>query len=202
LNPAQRRWATIERELYAASWGCEKLRCFLYAVQFLLFTDHKPPVGLFKKQGELPNTRIQQMMLAVAEYNFEVRYLPGVRNIIADYGSRQIDTTEWDKVEIDDSEGLHELMVLDQPQFEHAMYDPLYFHQSNMSSQDEEILSKLNLFDTLEIHDSLVILLHQGKLKIWLPFNSRRAFFWDRHSHLHEGSTKFLLYLRKQNILW
>jgi hypothetical protein len=93
LNSAQRNWAIIERELFAVAWGCKKLRCFLYGVHFVVYTDHKPLVGLFNKQGQVPNTRIQQiqqMLLTAAEYNFEIQYVPGVRNIIADYGSRQI----------------------------------------------------------------------------------------------------------------
>jgi hypothetical protein len=51
------------------------------------------------------------MLLSAAEYDFELQYLPGVRNIIADYGTRQIDLSEWDKPREDDPEGLHDLMI-------------------------------------------------------------------------------------------
>jgi hypothetical protein len=53
------------------------------------------------------------MLLSMAEYDFEPKFQPGVRNILADYGTRQIDVSEWDKPAEDDPEGIHELLVLE-----------------------------------------------------------------------------------------
>ena len=97
LNPAQRRWSTIERELYAISWGLKKLRFYLHGVHFEIFTDHKPLLGLMGKDTEPPNNRIATMLLSISEYTFQLSYLPGSRNIIADFGTRNLETTEWDK---------------------------------------------------------------------------------------------------------
>ena len=97
LNPAQRRWSTIERELYAISWGLKKLRFYLHGVHFEIFTDHKPLLGLMGKDTEPPNNRIATMLLSISEYTFQLSHLPGSRNIIADFGTRNLETTEWDK---------------------------------------------------------------------------------------------------------
>ena len=70
LNPAQRRWSTIERELYAISWGLKKLRFYLHGVHFEIFTDHKPLLGLMGKDTEPPNNRIATMLLSISEYTF------------------------------------------------------------------------------------------------------------------------------------
>ena len=71
LNVSQRNWATIERELFAISWGCKKLRCFVYGLHFEVYTDHKPLVGLFKKTGEVPNNRMQISNVFI---NCRIRY--------------------------------------------------------------------------------------------------------------------------------
>ena len=34
LNPAQRNWSTIERELFAAAWGIKKLRSYIYGLKY------------------------------------------------------------------------------------------------------------------------------------------------------------------------
>ena len=83
LAHCQRNWATIERELFAVTWGCKKTRCFIYGIKFEVYTDHKPLVGLLNKSGEVLNSRMQQMLLATTEYDFTIQYLPGTRNIIA-----------------------------------------------------------------------------------------------------------------------
>ena len=36
-------------------------------------------------------------------------YILGVGDILADFGTQNVDTSEWDKPHVDDSEGLHEL---------------------------------------------------------------------------------------------
>jgi hypothetical protein len=88
LSPSQRRWATVERELYAVAWGLKKMRFYLHGVSFQLYTDHKPLVGFFSKTTDAPNNRMMALLLTTMEYRFSVNYLPGVRNVLADYGSR------------------------------------------------------------------------------------------------------------------
>jgi RNase H-like domain found in reverse transcriptase len=200
LNSAQRNWATIERELFAISWGCKKLRCFLYGVKFTIYTDHKPLLGLFKKTGDVPNSRIQQMLLAAAEYTFELEYIPGVRNIIADYGSRQIDLNEWDKPQPDDEEGLHELMLTISHNTNEQEYDLVYFGAELIGKTDLEYIEKRKLPKTET--DGLVKVTVKDQQLVWIPHSSKRAYFWLIHSRLHEGATKLVDYLRLRGIYW
>jgi hypothetical protein len=200
LNTSQQKWATIERELFAASWGCKKLRCFIYGLSFKLYTDHKPLVGLVNKQGEVPNTRIQQMLLVLAEYTFQICYLPGVRNIIADYGTRQIDVSEWDKPSSDDPEGLHELLSFEEQQRSEEFHR--FLASDNITNEDDEIMTKMKLSRKFDPEGKFAVVLHDNKEKIWVPQLSKRAFFWYLHSQLHIGSTKMLQCLREHNLLW
>ena len=68
LSPTQRKWSTIERELFAISWACKKLRVYLHGISFTFRTDHQPLVGIFKKVDTIENMRMLTMVLSTAEF--------------------------------------------------------------------------------------------------------------------------------------
>ena len=52
---------------------------------FCIFTDHKLLTSMMNKPlGEVTNDRLARMMEKIAWAQFEVRYLPGSRNHVAD----------------------------------------------------------------------------------------------------------------------
>ena len=50
-------------------------------------TDHKPLIGLQKKFDSIENQRLLAMVLATSEFSFNLAYLAGKKNIIADCGT-------------------------------------------------------------------------------------------------------------------
>ena len=136
------------------------------------------------------------MLLSIAEYDITVNYLPGIRNIIADYGTRQIDISEWDKPSYDDPEGIHELLAFETNQ----VRDSHFFHKSNISERDLQIIQKLKL-DSYQTNKCLMVMFRSTNY-VWLSQHSKGAFCWKIHSHLHSGATKILQQLREQNICW
>jgi transposase InsO family protein len=86
LSPAQRKYATVEKEAYAVIYCLKKLRCYLLGSEFTVYTDHKPLLCLFTK--EMVNTRIQRWAVLMAEYGAKVEYRKGSHNIRADMLSR------------------------------------------------------------------------------------------------------------------
>ena len=56
LTPTERRYAQIEKEALAFTWGCERFSDYLLGLTFHIQTDHKPLVPLFfsKNLDELP----------------------------------------------------------------------------------------------------------------------------------------------------
>jgi hypothetical protein len=196
LNPSQRRWATIERELYAAAWGIKSMRFYLHGVFFELFTDHKPLLGLFNKE-EAPNTKMMSMILSTTEYTFKVLYLPGVKNILADFGTRHININEWDAPPPDDKDSLHELFVLDkasQSPIQEILQKTKFLEQDNIQiklTEKEHNLEKINGVIQFKNHN-----------KIYVPINARKPLFWYLHKHLHSGTSVMLKELQNLNLYW
>ena len=86
FSKAQREYSTIERELAAIRWGVGNMRAFLYGVPFVLFTDHKPLIYL--NSMSKVKARLTRTLEDLGEFDFEIRYIPGVSNGTADMLSR------------------------------------------------------------------------------------------------------------------
>ena len=90
LKPAEANYATIELECLAIQWAVEKCRYFLRGCgEFSVRTDHRPLIGVFQKPlGEVTNPRIFRFREKLLPYSFNVEWLPGKQNLIADALSR------------------------------------------------------------------------------------------------------------------
>ena len=86
FSKAQRNYSVIERELTALRWAVKHLRCFLYGVPFVVYTDHKPLIYLHNASHI--NSRLSRTLDDLKDFTFELRYKPGRDNIVADYLSR------------------------------------------------------------------------------------------------------------------
>ena len=197
LNPSQRRWATIERELYAGAWGLKTMKFYLHGIFFELFTDHKPLVGFFNKMEEAPNNRMMTMLLATSEYTFRINYLPGIKNILADFGTRYIHLTEWDKPQEDDQEGLHELFC-----FEDSLSTPLckFITSTNLSKEDQQQIQSVD--KQASETNNITLLSVKNQQKICVPIACRRPLVWYLHQSLHPGATELLQQLRDLHLYW
>lgn len=86
FNPAQKKYSATERELTGIRWAVKIFKHFIYGTQFLIYTDHKPLIYL--QNMALNSSRLARTMEDLAEYDFEVRYRPGIENSSADFLSR------------------------------------------------------------------------------------------------------------------
>lgn len=86
LNPAEKNYSTIEKELLAIVWAVKKFRPYLYGRKFKIFTDHRPLIYLFGMKN--PSSRLTKFRLILEEYDFTVEYIKGKNNILADSLSR------------------------------------------------------------------------------------------------------------------
>ncbi len=91
LRPPETRYAMIELECLAASWGMKQSRQFLEGLpNFELVTDHRPLVPILNDYAldKLDNPWLLRLRVKMARYNFTARWIPGHRNIEADALSR------------------------------------------------------------------------------------------------------------------
>ena len=90
LYSVEKNYATIELESLAMAWALHKCDHFLHVMDlFWIVTDHRPLVGLFKRPlCDVANPRIIQIREKMLPFNFEVIWLEGRFNVIADALSR------------------------------------------------------------------------------------------------------------------
>jgi hypothetical protein len=84
LTPAQRRWSTSERELYAVIWACEHFDSYIKGGRPIIFTDHSALQYLVT--AEAP--KLRRWAVRLQEYNPQVIHVSGENNAIADWLSR------------------------------------------------------------------------------------------------------------------
>ena len=88
LTSAEKNYQNLECEAQAAVWGMEKFHYFLYGRKFILQTDQKPLVSIFRKYMIDVSPRIQRITIQVWQYEFEPQHIPGRNNVISDALSR------------------------------------------------------------------------------------------------------------------
>lgn len=90
LNDAQKSYPILHLEALAVVSTIKKFHKFLYGKKFTVFTDHKPLIGIFGKDGKnsIFVTRLQRYILELSIYDFEIIYRPSTKMGNADYCSR------------------------------------------------------------------------------------------------------------------
>ena len=91
LNDHETKYAAIEKELLAIVWAVKYFRTYVYGRKFLIRTDHKPLVWLNNLKE--PNMKLQRWKICLNEYEFDIEYIKGKENFIAD-GLSRIPVTE------------------------------------------------------------------------------------------------------------
>ena len=94
LTDVESRYSQMEREMLAVVWSAEHFHLYLYGASCVIYTDHKPLLGIFKSQRPA-SARIERWRLRLMPYQFELRYRPGKDDKNpADYTSRHPCSTE------------------------------------------------------------------------------------------------------------
>lgn len=86
LLPREKNYSVIEKECLAIIWGIEKFRKYLFGVEFLLETDHKPLS--YMQTSKVLNPRIMRWAMRLQPYRFRIIAIRGQDNLGADYLSR------------------------------------------------------------------------------------------------------------------
>ena len=103
FSKSQQNYSTTERELSAIRWACENFKPFIFGIEFILYTDHKPLVFMYNMSPH--NSRVQRTLEDLAQFNFKIKYLPGRENEAADILSR-LEVEEQRQQEEEDCESV------------------------------------------------------------------------------------------------
>ncbi|KAG1929738.1 gag-pol fusion protein [Pimephales promelas] len=92
LLSRESRYSTIEKECLAIKWALDSLRYYLLGREFDLETDHRALSWINAMKDN--NARITRWYLALQPFRYNVRHIPGRKNVIADYLSRYPSSTQ------------------------------------------------------------------------------------------------------------
>ncbi|MCH7772408.1 MAG: hypothetical protein IIA49_15570, partial [Bacteroidetes bacterium] len=86
LHGAEYNYTITELECLAMVWAIKKFRPYLYGRKFVATTDHSSLTWLFHLKD--PTTRCKRWVLKLQEFDWEIRYRPGVKMPHVDAWSR------------------------------------------------------------------------------------------------------------------
>lgn len=89
LNKHERNYSVTDKEFLAIVYSVNYFRPYLYGRKFKIITDHAPIKYLNSKyKGKEFSQRNQRWILKLQEFNFDIEYLQGKENKVADFLSR------------------------------------------------------------------------------------------------------------------
>src|SRR5919202_414717 len=86
LSPAQTNYPTHQQELLAVVEAIKAFDPLLASTKFIIVTDHEA-LKYLKSQSSLSPRQIRWLNF-LSKYEFEIRYMPGKTNVLANYLSR------------------------------------------------------------------------------------------------------------------
>lgn len=78
--------APIEQELLAIYYSIKYFRPYIYGTRFKVRSDHRPLIYLFSLKD--PASRLTRIRIELEEHDFEIEYIRGETNVVADALSR------------------------------------------------------------------------------------------------------------------
>ncbi len=88
LTATERNYSATEREALAIIYFVDKFKYYLLGRRFLLRTDHRALVHILR--GAASNSKLARWALRLQEFNFDVAYIKGRENVLADSMSRML----------------------------------------------------------------------------------------------------------------
>lgn len=114
LTVTEQRYPHTQKEALAIVWAVERFKYYLTSINFTIWTDSTANMFIFEGQyrsGKRSITRAESWALRLQSFNFQIRCVPGDKNI-ADIVSRLISKCQADEP-FDEDEDKHMLYTLD-----------------------------------------------------------------------------------------
>lgn len=92
LTPPETRYSVTEREALSIVFFTNYFRQYLLGRKFFIYTDHAPLSSCLKIKDSF--CRIARWSISLSQFQFEIKYLPGKINTVADFLSRNVSEAE------------------------------------------------------------------------------------------------------------
>lgn len=96
FTKGERNKPVIEKELCALHWAIIYYKPYLYGTRFLVRTDHRPLAFLYNLRD--PTSKLARIRLDLNEFNFDIAYIPGDLNVVADALSRSSEMMPFESI--------------------------------------------------------------------------------------------------------
>lgn len=111
LTDSEKHYSQIEKEFLSILFSCRKFSFFTYGRTITVVNDHKPLLGIMKKEiHKIPSSKLQKIRLKLLNFDIRLQYASGKTIHIADYLSRytnETDMTDEDKTITDSVLSIH-----------------------------------------------------------------------------------------------
>ncbi len=91
LNHVEQNYSTEEKKLLSIIWSIKQNCPYLFGHTFTVRTDHKPLTWLLNVKD--PNSHLVRWQITLQEYDYEIEYIAGSKNKVADCLSHLLLTT-------------------------------------------------------------------------------------------------------------
>lgn len=98
FSPTENRYTINEKEALAILWSSRHFKPYIYGQRVTFFTDHKPLADL--KLNRAPEEPLGRLMLKLQGLNYDIRYVRGADNTVADLLSRDVNRPEPADVDV------------------------------------------------------------------------------------------------------
>ena len=88
ITPAETRYSTFDRELYAIYLAIKHFRHFLEGRLFYVLTDHKPLTFVLNSRSDRYSRQQVHHLDYISQFTSNIRHVNGVDNVVADALSR------------------------------------------------------------------------------------------------------------------
>ncbi len=88
LKPAETRYSVTDKEALAVVLACRNFQHYLWGTKFTIVTDHQPLGSIFWKRTKSP--RMNRWILEMRDFNYQIQYVKGKYNFVADNLSRPV----------------------------------------------------------------------------------------------------------------
>lgn len=95
LTDCEKNYSQIEKEMLSILFACTKFSFYTYGHKVRVVNDHKPLLGIMKKEiHKISSAKLQRMRIKLLNFDIRLEYAPGKTIVLADYLSRYLNMKE------------------------------------------------------------------------------------------------------------